>query len=245
MTCFWKKMMARFDALQVRERWLVAVALIGGIVLCGYTLFVEPHLQRERMTERNIAGERARLTEMEAQMRVLGAADRHPDVAARKELAELRAKLGALSDRLRALENALVPPDRMTALLEEMIGVKSGLRLVSLKTLPPMPFMGAGEEEKKGEKDGKAGEKTGGAGGTGGAGNANGVGAKSAGLYRHGVEIRLEGRYRDICAYLERLEKSPVKFLWGAAALSAENHPHLVFTLTVYSLSMDRTWLIV
>jgi MSHA biogenesis protein MshJ len=221
MKSWWKKTAAHFDALQTREQCLVAVALIGGIVAFAYSLFIEPHLERARLSERNIVETRALLNEAQAQKALLGAPDQHPDVAARSELEDLKAKLDSLSGRLNVLERALVPPNRVMALLEEMVGVKNALRLISLKTLPATPFMGESPD-----KTGKAG-------------------GKNAGLYRHGVEVRLEGSYQDLCAYLERLEKSPIKLLWGSAVLQAENHPRLVLTLTVYSLSMDRTWLIV
>ena len=116
----------------------------------------------------------------------------------------------------------------MPLLLEDMIGRKSGLRLLSLKTLPVAPLL-----EKKasaGEKDAKAAD--------------NRVNS-SAGLYKHGVEIKLVGSYQDLAAYLERLEKSGQLLLWCGVSLSAEKHPQLVLTLTVYTLSLDRAWLIV
>ena len=67
----------------------------------------------------------------------------------------------------------------------------------------------------------------------------------AAGLYKHGVEIRLEGAYAELADYLVRLEKTPQKLLWSNLVLSADKHPKLVLTLTVYTLSLDRTWLIV
>ena len=36
-----------------------------------------------------------------------------------------------------------------------------------------------------------------------------------------------------------------MNLLWNSVALSAVGHPRLVLTLTVYSLSLDRTWLVV
>ena len=42
MIKYWHKALASYDALQVRERWMIALALLGGIVLIGFTLLVEP-----------------------------------------------------------------------------------------------------------------------------------------------------------------------------------------------------------
>ncbi|MDR0576241.1 MAG: type II secretion system protein M [Candidatus Accumulibacter sp.] len=232
MKSWWMKTSARFAALQPRERLLVAAALLGVILVAGYLLFIEPALKRELAAGREIAGARARLKEMEGQMAALNAPDKNPDSVAQNELNALRARLDGLSARLAAVQSLLVPPERMASLLEEVIGPRGGLRLVSLKTLPVEPFPDA-EQEKKGEKTGEAKE------------NKEGKTGTKAGLYRHGVEVRLEGGYQDLLAYLTRLEQSPLKLLWARATLNAEHHPRLVLVLTVYSLSLDRAWLVV
>ena len=60
-----------------------------------------------------------------------------------------------------------------------------------------------------------------------------------------GQVAKLEGSYQELTAYLERLEQAKPKLLWSSVSLSAEDHPRLVLTLTVYSLSLERAWLIV
>jgi MSHA biogenesis protein MshJ len=144
-------------------------------------------------------------------------------------LDDLKKQLGELAGRLQTMESTLVPPQRMTGLLEDMIGRKTGLRLLSLKTLPVAPLLDkkAGAEEKEAAKP------------------VDKVEGSSAGLFKHGVEIRLEGSYQELTAYLERLEQAKLKLLWSSVSLSAEKHPKLVLTLTVYTLSLDRAWLIV
>ena len=225
MKALWLNMAARYDAMQPRERWLVALALLGGIVLIGFSLFIEPALKRGQQAERAMEGQRTQLLAMQTQMAALQAPERHPDVVAQAELGQLKQRLDEVSARMRVLESSLVPPERMPGLLEDMIGKRSGLRLLSLKTLPVTPFV---------EKKQSAANET----------NAADAPEK-AGLYKHGVEIRLEGSYQELTSYLERLEKSRMKLLWNSVALSAEGHPRLVLTLTVYSLSLDRTWLVV
>ena len=237
MKAWWLKMSARFDALQRRERVVVSVAVLLGLLLIGYALLVDPAWQRGQDAERRTIASRARLAELDAQLAVLNGPERQPDAAAQTELKALRAQLGDLNARLRSLESALVPPDKMTVLLEEMIGARSGLRLLSLKNLPARPF----PERKPDEV--KEGVPAAGAGV--GAATGSTVRMPTAGLYQHSVEIRLEGSYQDLVVYLERLEKSPLKILWSDVALSAAHYPRLVLSLTVYSLSLDRAWLIV
>ena len=229
MKASWLALAARYDALQLRERWLVAAAVLGGILLIGYSVFVDPAMKRAQLAERSELEQRVQLANMQQQMAVLLSPSQDPDVAARIELDRLKKQLGALADRLVAVEGSLVPPQRVPALLEDMIGRKAGLRLLSLKTLPVSPLL-----EKKSDAEQ-----------TGAAKAADKLAASSAGLFKHGVEIRLEGSYQELAAYLERLEKSQSKLLWSSVTLSAEKHPRLVLVLTVYTLSLDRTWLIV
>jgi len=225
----WVKLAARYDALLLRERWLIAAALLGGIILIGYSLFVEPALQRAKLAERSLTEQRAQFSALQAQSVALQSPEQDPDVAARAELEGLKKQLGEMTGRLSVMESSLVPPERMSALLEDMIGRKSGLRLLSLKTLPVSPLL-----EKKAGAEASGAEKS-----------VDKPANTSAGLFKHGVEIRLEGSYQELTAYLERLEQAKSKLLWSSVTLAAEQHPKLVLKLTVYTLSLDRAWLIV
>jgi len=66
---------------------------------------------------------------------------------------------------------------------------------------------------------------------------------RSFDLYRHGVEIRLEGSYGQLQAYLAQLEKMPQHLLWGQLSYRVIDYPKAEMTLTVYTLSPDRSWL--
>ncbi len=229
MKAQWQQWAARFDGLLRRERWMIAIAVVAGIVLVGYSLFVAPELKRAQLAERSVLEYRAQIASMQAQQLDLRAANQGPEALARAELAAARKQLGDIAGRLEVMESSLVPPQRMARLLEDMIGRKPGLRLLSLKTLPVVPL-----NEKKAASDDPAAGKS-----------ADKSPDAPSGLFKHGVEITLEGSYQDLTAYLERLEQAKMRLLWSRVSLSAEKHPTLVLTLTVYSLSLDRAWLIV
>lgn len=231
MKALWLQLATRYDALSSRERWMVAAAVLGGIVLLGLMLVIEPAMQRAALAERASAEQRSQLAGLQAQMLALQSPGQDPDVAARAELDGLKKTLGELGSRISAMEGSLLPPERMPGLLEDLIGRSSGLRLLSLRTLPVSPVLDtpAAKAPEGGEVGDKPADTT----------------PPAAGLYKHGVEIRLEGGYQALAAYLARLEKSPQRLLWSNVSLSADKHPKLVLTLTVFTLSLDRTWLIV
>lgn len=106
----WFKVASRYDALLLRERWLIAVALLGGIVLIGYSLFVEPALQRAQLAERSVTEQSAQLSALQAQVIALQSPEQDPDVAARAELDDLKKQLGELASRLSILEQFAGPP---------------------------------------------------------------------------------------------------------------------------------------
>lgn len=227
--------LAKFDALSQRERKLIAVAVLGGAALIGWATMVDPANSRLALAERSLAEQRAQVVTLRRQIAMLQSNDLTPEARGRAELADLKKQLNSLHERYNALGGSLVPPQRMAGLLGDMIGNTDGLRLVSVRTLPLASAL-----EKK-ESAAGATTKAVVAGPALAAANSSGA---PVGLFKHGVEIKLEGSYVALADYLTRLEKSPQKLLWGSVALSAENHPKLLLTLTVHTLSVDRTWLI-
>jgi MSHA biogenesis protein MshJ len=61
-------------------------------------------------------------------------------------------------------------------------------------------------------------------------------------LYRHGVELSVEGSYADLLSYLQALEALPQQLLWGNLELKVEQYPRVVLTLRLYTLSLASAW---
>lgn len=218
----WSRLNDRYLAFSRRERLLVSLAAVFGPLLMGYMLFVDPQSARLKAMENTLAGEGAtvaRLQAEEASLQQQLSID--PDAGRKAELAALTAERDRLDEQLRQFSSVLVHPDEMNGLLENLLARHAGLRLLSLKTLAPQSVLSL-EEAREGE--GKPVER-------------------SFDLYRHGVEIRLEGSYGQLQAYLAQLEKLQQKLLWGALKYRVIEHPRAELTLTVYTLSPDRTWL--
>jgi MSHA biogenesis protein MshJ len=219
----WSRLNERYSSLTGRERQLVAAALVLGPLLIGNALFVDPLRARLDGLENTIATESASAAQLQAEAANLQqqlAID--PDAGRKAELAALNGERDKLDERLRQLGSALVRPDEMNGLLEGLLARLPGLRLISLKTLAPQSVLRREEGSKEGEA--KAAERT-------------------FDLYRHGVEIRLEGNYGQLQAYLAQLEKLPQHLLWGQLSYRVIDYPRAEMTLTVFTLSPDRAWL--
>lgn len=218
----WFRLNDRYLALSRRERALVAMALVLGPLLIGYSLFVDPQSNRLKVMESTLATEGATAVRLQAEVANLQqqlAID--PDAGRKADLVALNDERDKLDEQLRQFSSVLVRPEQMNGLLESLLARQAGLRLVSLKTLAPQSVLPA-EEVKEGE--------------------AKPV-ERSFDLYRHGVEIRLEGGYAQLQAYLSQLEKLQQKLLWGPLNYRVIDYPRAELTLVVYTLSPDRTWL--
>jgi MSHA biogenesis protein MshJ len=73
------------------------------------------------------------------------------------------------------------------------------------------------------------------------------VAAARAGLqvYRHGVEVTVRGTYFDLVRYLNDLERMPLRMYWKEIDVAATDYPAITMKLTVYTLSLERAWLVV
>lgn len=216
---------ARYAALSVRERRLVAVALVIVPLIVVYSLLIDPQFARAKALGRSIVQQSGALTELQGQVATLQQQLQiDPDAGAKAELASLKLEQERLDGELRKLNKTLVRPEEMNGLLESLLARHAGLRLLSLKTLAPQSVLGA----KEAAADKAVAAK---------------VEARSFDLYRHGVEIRLEGSFAELQAYLVQLEALQERLLWGQLQYKVTAYPTAEMSLMVYTLSPDRTWL--
>lgn len=209
----------RFSAFSQRERGLIAAVIVGGTLLVGYSALIDPALARARIAERQAAQAGDELTQLRTQLQVLQTQMQvDPDAPRRGEIAALQKELAEADAALKRVESGLVPPEEMNALLERLLARNTGLRLLSLKSLPPVNL---GEATAADQKSESAGPR----------------------LFRHGVELKLEGGYGELHAWLRQLEEAPQKVLWGDVRYVVAEYPRAQLTLVVYTLSSDKSWL--
>ncbi|MDA8107017.1 MAG: type II secretion system protein GspM [Betaproteobacteria bacterium] len=207
----------RIDNASLRERVLVFTAAALTLVAGFYLLLISPLLsEASGLTQRNRqqSAELAALQREERRLSREQSASSAVAEAARRVDA-LRAQLAALERRAAEEQLRFTPPERIRAVLEEMLARNKRLTLVELKTLP-LVTLSAG-------KPGQGEQR----------------------VFQHGIELTVKGRYADLYEYLRALERLPTKLYWGRAQLSAEDYPVDVLKLTLYTVSFDRAWMVV
>ena len=240
MTQKLRQLTARFDALSLRERRMVALAVLFGGGLLGYSLLVDPHLTRQATMSKRITQAKSSSAGIEAQLTVMQAQLKDPDAANRAALQQAKSRMAALDSKLRGLEGSLVSPEKMQGFLQSLLSKNRNLELLALRTLPLAPLLAPQVEEKKAE-DKKAEDKKNDAKKS----EAKPAAAAVPNIYKHGVEIRIAGSYNDLLIYLTELERMPSRIIWNRIVLTVEQYPRCVLTLTLYTLSLDKQWLVV
>lgn len=208
----------RIDSASLRERVMIFLAATLVLVFVVNAQLLEPlRAKQKRLGAETAQGEQELRTVQAELRRLVQASEGDPDAANRRAQAQLRERIAALNARIAQEQKRFTTPERMRGVLAEILERNKGLRLVSLRNLEAAPLQAA---------------------------RAPGQ-ASPQGLYRHGIELAIEGSYLDLHAYLRALEQSPTQLYWGKAELAVGEHPLATLKLTVYTVSFDRAWLIV
>lgn len=210
------KISARLEAMSVRERALVVLAVLG-LMLALWDAVVLRRLQsrdEEVATLREELEMRTRtLASRAVELERLLATDPHAE--ARDRQAVLREEIAAVDQTLRESTGGLVAPGEMARLLEDLLAKQSAMHVVSLEALEPEPLV---EEENR-----EPSEK--------------------APVYKHGMRIELEGRFADTLAFIEEMERLPWSLFWDRLQYEVVEYPNAKVTLLVHTLSTREGWI--
>jgi len=212
------KIMSRIDATSLRERVLLFVALAVVLVAIADSLVTNPATERERKLRATIAGYQAELDTAEAYIRnMVNSRGADPDAPTRARYQSLLGEIGRIDAQIAQEQERFTSPERMRSILEETLRATPGVQLVQLKSLPTEMLAEAAPAP----------------------GAASGLRTR---IYRHGFELTVGGNYSDLYSYLRYLERMP-RIYWGMADYNVREYPNAVLKLTVYTLSLDRTWI--
>ncbi len=235
MKDYWVKACNSIDDLSLRERAMIFIAAAFVVVSLSEVLLLDPLLARQKMLSSQVIQQQEKMKELHAQMQNLLQAKRDEEHSPlRDRIAQLKQQLQKQDDYLQSRRDRLVEPGKMADLLKQVLDKNGRLQLVELKTLPVSLLI---EKPQPADVAGQA------------------IPADSPGalkqadtqkqIFKHGVQITVRGGYLDLLRYVAALEKLPMQMFWGEASLSVEKYPEGLFTLTVYTLSLDKTWLTV
>ncbi len=216
----WIIFVAKVDGMSLRERALIFAAIAFALVSLINSFFLDPLLAQQKRLSSQVVQQQEKMKETQAQLGTLLQAKQADEHAPQRErIRQLREQLAQGDAYLKQTQGRLVPPERMADLLEQVLSKNARLQLVALNTLPVSLFI----------------EPT--------ADAATRAAAQEKQIYKHGVQMTVRGSYADLLQYLTALEKLPTQMFWGMAKMNVVQYPNAELTLTLYTLSLDKTWL--
>lgn len=214
----------KIDAMTLRERVILFMLMLAGIWALFDAVLLAPQERQRKAEKDKITQARVHMAEAEQNL-LLRASLPDPDRDARQRLEQARQRLDTHLQSAARIQARLVAPKDMARVLQNLLVEQPGLRLSRLDTLAPEP-LGRPSRDQAAVRSPAPPD------------------AESA-LFKHGVRLTLVGSYAGLTRYMERLERLPVGFYWARAELDAGAHPEISLTLTLYTLSLERTWLTV
>ncbi|TFW10304.1 MSHA biogenesis protein MshJ [Oxalobacteraceae bacterium OM1] len=233
MKLYWQKLAARIDALSSRERLMAFCIAALVLVALVNTFAVDPLMAQHEQLAKQAKQDEEQIAAVQAEIEARVAAHRNdPDASAKTRLQELKLQSVRLHGELLATQKGLISPDKMTQVLEDLLRRNAGLELVSLKKLPAdlVTDPSSADNAPLPAQDVKAVK----------------IAAperESGAIYRHGVEIVIQGSYGDITRCLTELETMPWQLFWESAKLTVTEYPKARLTMNLFTLSLEKTWL--
>lgn len=219
----WRRLTEKIDALALRERALIFL-MLAVILITPINLFlIDPLRIKQKTLSKQLAERYSQLEGLQVKLQGMAASTQiDPNVELRNKINQLKKKLQESEAPLETVQQALVTPEKKAALLEDLLLQNPRLRLVSLRTMPVSSALDSRSTDSTQKKGGKQ---------------------ESSLVYRHGLELTIEGSYLDLLQYLALLEKLPWRVVWGEADFKVQEYPKVLLKITLYTLSLEKIWM--
>ena len=145
------------------------------------------------------------------------------------QIKQLKLEMAEGNAYLQSNRERLVQPEKMAEHLRQLLSRNSRLILVSLQTMPVAPLLE--QSEDKSIKKAQVAKVS----------TVSSMLDKQ--VFKHGVQLTVRGNYLDLLHYLNALEKLPQQMYWAKAQLIVTQYPASELSLTLYTLSLEKTWL--
>lgn len=229
----WRKVAKRFDALQLRERVLVTTATLVVIV----ALFNVLALRGLEARRQALAAQLTDISNQDQSMSgAASAAVGTSSVVADVERSrDLNKTLERVTARLRSQSAGLIPPQRMSEVIHDVLARQQGVELISLRSLPPYPLLAGAPtaDGTQGQADPAASLPS----------QPDSQSPQAQGPYVHAMVLVLQGSYLNVLDYLQALQQLRWHFYWQSLQLDVTHYPTARVTVRLGTLSMNPEWI--
>jgi MSHA biogenesis protein MshJ len=227
----WQVYSEKFNNITNREQYLIIATGLVGIIFILYSLFLDTPFQRVSQLNKEITQTQQNNRNNINSIAVLEQAlSEDPNIALKRELTQYQAKLGEIDQQLLKLTSDLIDPIQMRYALIKLLKLQSGVKLLSFEVLPAQPVTKSKvDDEASGEKSTLV--------------KSEQTESSQLRLYRHGIKIKLQGKYFQLRKYLAQLEGLSWKFFWQEFNYQLKEYPVSELEVEIYSLSTAQEFI--
>ena len=231
----WIVLQERFESLEQRERLLIAGALLALLFLLWDFGLTQPMKDEYQLLQARERVASQAITSSEAESQVLASLNKKdPNEAVKRELEKLNEEIEKLDQQLDELSSGLVSAKDFPLVMKDLLLASEGIELINLYTLPSeaIDIMEEGEEAQSNSDEISMNDFI-----------SDPVGDSEKGniqLYRHNLNLRLQGSYQSVLKFVQTLEASNWQFYWESMEYEVRSYPDAKVSLNVFTMSADR-----
>jgi len=222
----WQDYGDKFLQLTSREQYLVLITGLVAIFFIISYVFID-----DKTAKVNHFNEQSRVMKSGNQSLVFSineyqaALKQDPDQDVIKQIAELEVKLAKVDSQLVHLTNDLISPSEMREALLKLLKLEPGVSLLSFELIGAKPLLDLSQSQP----------------------NANNIVSTTElpglNLYKHGIKIKLSGKYFQLRNYLQQLEQLSWKFFWQGFQFEVKEYPNSEVEIIIYSLGLNKEFI--
>lgn len=209
----------KIDALSLRERGILFLAIIAVLYLLLSTALFGPLEARQKIALDRIASLQKEISTYDNQTQdILRRHSFDPNADNRRLQQQMHGQIGALDEQIASTVHGLIAPQQMAKALEDVLKRQGKLRLLHIESLPAKPLLEPAADDKE-------------------------ASANPAGIYKHGVRLEFSGDYLSALQYLHELQALPWVLYWDDLQITMDKYPAAHITIVVHTLSLNEGWI--
>jgi MSHA biogenesis protein MshJ len=222
----------KVDQLNQRERILIFAVAAAVVVFVLQALLIDPLLQEQALKAREAKSLQSEAQSLGNEIIILTAElEAGVNRGKQKRREQLLIQRTTLDQRIEESVVAMIPPQMMTEVLEQVLAQDGGLKLLALENLPVASII---EQDADNPTQGSS---------TSQVESVDVIEEDKQGLYKHRFVLTLRGNYLATVRYFEKLNELPWRFHWDSLNYEVTDYPNATITLQVHTVSRSEDWI--
>lgn len=231
----------RFEALSVRERAIIAFAVIAGLYTTWNVLVMAPIHTQQKSAMNEISRWQGQIKDVENRIaQITAGITGSGEAGSMLRIKKLQNEISKINQIKKDITVGFIRPEQMADVLKGLLKKQPGLKLIRLQSLDVQPlFPEAPSKDKNGQRNSMSAKQQ----STTPATDTTENHSSRPEIYKHGIVLEFQGDYVSTVSYLQSLEALPWKFYWDGMAYEVEEYPNATVTINVFTLSLDSGWI--